>query len=101
MEGGGAGIDRNGMSMLDVAGKLRLELLRFRSGGQPAGSQRVSYLVDLSLADARLVEWNGANHKSVKRLKIGYWHRWVSARGRRGLVSPLTPALSPPAWPKP
>ena len=78
MESGGAGIDGDGMSMLDVAGKLRLELPGFRTGGQPAGSQRINHLVDLSLADARLVEWNGANHKSVKLLRIGCWQTWLA-----------------------
>src|SRR5437588_10537138 len=58
MQRGGAGIDRDSVSVLYVAGKLRLKLFCLRAGRQPTGSQTIHHLINFRLADARLVKRN-------------------------------------------
>jgi hypothetical protein len=57
MQGGRAGIHRNGMLTPDISGKIRFELSHSCAGGQPAGAERVHHGLDLILGDIRHVEW--------------------------------------------
>ena len=56
MQRGGAGIDRDCVSVPYVAGKLRLKLFCLRTGRQPTGPQTIYHLIDFRLADTRLVK---------------------------------------------